>query len=106
LISTANNGRLDDAITTPRCEGSITLSGDDILTTKQVVQEYPQFNYGTLRYWRSANEGPPSFTLGPRGRVVYRRSELEAWLAEVEQATRRGGGVIATTDNPAEQVTA
>lgn len=45
---------------------------------------------GTLRYFRSTNQGPASFTLGRR--VVYRRSEVERWITEQEQATRRGGG--------------
>ncbi|MBZ4620983.1 helix-turn-helix transcriptional regulator [Mycobacterium avium] len=67
------------------------MAGDELLTTKQVVQQYP-FNAGTLRFWRSTNQGPASFTVGPRGRVVYRRSEIERWLAEQEAATRRGGG--------------
>ncbi len=44
---------------------------------------------GTLRYWRSAGQGPPSFRLG--GRVVYRRAELESWIAAQEAATSRGG---------------
>ncbi|OBB79317.1 transcriptional regulator [Mycolicibacterium peregrinum] len=44
---------------------------------------------GTLRYFRSTNQGPASFTLGRR--VVYRRSEVERWIAEQEQTTRRGG---------------
>lgn len=65
--------------------------GGDLLHTKQVSEEY-QIKAGTLRYWRSSNQGPASFTLGPRGRVVYRRSEVERWLAEQEQGTRRGGG--------------
>lgn len=47
----------------------------------------------TLRYWRHADTGPASFTLGRR--VVYRRSEVERWIAEQEQATRRGGGQCA-----------
>lgn len=64
---------------------------DDLLTTKQVCEDYPVFQPGTMRYWRHNNEGPASFTLGERGRVVYRRSEIERWLAEQEQATRRGG---------------
>lgn len=64
---------------------------DDLLTTKQVCEQYP-FNEGTLRFWRSTNQGPASFSLGSRGRIVYRRSEIERWLAEQESATRRGGG--------------
>lgn len=64
--------------------------GDEILTTKQVCEDYP-FNAGTLRFWRHSDQGPASFTVGPRGRVVYRRSEVERWLAEQESATRRGG---------------
>ncbi|BCO57180.1 helix-turn-helix domain-containing protein [Mycobacterium intracellulare subsp. intracellulare] len=43
----------------------------------------------TLRYWRHADTGPASFKLGRR--VVYRRSEVERWIAEQEAATRRGG---------------
>lgn len=68
------------------------MSSEELLTTAQVCQQYPVFNPGTLRFWRSANQGPASFTVGPRGRVVYRRSEIERWLAEQEAATRRGGG--------------
>lgn len=64
---------------------------DELLHTKQVQEQYG-INAGTLRFWRSTNQGPASFTLGQRGRVVYRRSEVERWLAEQEQATRRGGG--------------
>ena len=44
---------------------------------------------GTLRYWRANGEGPPSFKMGRR--VVYRRSEVEKWIAEQEAATLRGG---------------
>jgi hypothetical protein len=66
------------------------MGGDELLTNKQVCAEYP-FNPGTLRFWRSTNQGPASFTVGPRGRVVYRRSEIERWLGEQETATRRGG---------------
>lgn len=67
------------------------MDGNELLPTKQVEQEYG-INSGTLRFWRSTNQGPASFTLGPRGRVVYRRSEIERWLAEQEATTRRGGG--------------
>lgn len=33
----------------------------------------------TLRFWRSTNRGPKSAKLGRR--VVYRQSDVEAWLA-------------------------
>jgi hypothetical protein len=71
-------------------ERAVDMPGDDLLTTKQVCEQYP-FNAGTLRFWRSADQGPASFALGRGGRVVYRRSEIERWLTEQEQATRRGG---------------
>lgn len=61
----------------------------EYMTTADVAGE-TGINAGTLRYWRSTNQGPPSFSLGKR--VVYRRAELEKWIAEQEQATRRGGG--------------
>jgi predicted DNA-binding transcriptional regulator AlpA len=66
------------------------MAGDELLHTKQVEQEYG-INAGTLRYWRSTNQGPASFSLGQGGRVVYRRSEVERWIAAQERATRRGG---------------
>lgn len=69
------------------------MAGDELLHTKQVEHEFG-INAGTLRAWRSTDQGPASFTLGPRGRVVYRRSEIERWLAEQERATRRGGGPV------------
>jgi len=67
------------------------MTADELLHGQQVADEYG-LNYGTLRYWRATDQGPPSFTLGPRGRVVYRRSEIEKWIADQERMTRRGGG--------------
>ncbi len=61
----------------------------EIMTTRQ-VSETTGIPVGTLRFWRHTNQGPASFALGRK--VVYRRSELEAWIAEQESATRRGGG--------------
>jgi predicted DNA-binding transcriptional regulator AlpA len=43
---------------------------------------------GTLYNWRSRGEGPPSVKI--RGRVMYRSSELERWLAQQEHESRRG----------------
>ncbi|OKH66249.1 hypothetical protein EB74_04645 [Mycobacterium sp. SWH-M5] len=67
------------------------MTGDELLTTKQVCEQYPAFNPGTMRFWRATDQGPASFSLGRRGRVVYRRSEIERWIAEQEKATKRGG---------------
>ena len=60
----------------------------EIMTPKQVAEEtgIPE---GTLRYFRSAEIGPASFRL--QGRVRYRRIQVEAWIAEQEAATLRGG---------------
>jgi DNA-binding transcriptional MerR regulator len=38
----------------------------------------------TLRYWRHLGTGPDGFRLGRR--VVYRREDLDRWLAEQQQA--------------------
>lgn len=70
-------------------KGDGAVQPKQILTTKQVAEEYG-INEGTLRYWRHCNEGPASFTLGGR-RVVYRRAEVEKWIAAQEAATTRGG---------------
>lgn len=47
---------------------------------------------GTLRYYRSNGSGPVSFRLA--GRVRYRRADVLAWVADQEQATRRGGATV------------
>jgi predicted DNA-binding transcriptional regulator AlpA len=59
------------------------------LTTKEVAALYglPE---GTLRYYRQTGTGPASFKLGGR-RVVYRRSEVDRWVAEQEASSGRGG---------------
>lgn len=43
----------------------------------------------TLYVWRHRRQGPPSFRMGPRGRVVYRREALDAWIREQECADSR-----------------
>lgn len=60
----------------------------DLLETSG-VSELTGIPAATLRYWRHANEGPPSFKLGRR--VVYRREAVEDWIAKREKATSRGG---------------
>ncbi|MER7917378.1 MULTISPECIES: helix-turn-helix domain-containing protein [unclassified Streptomyces] len=43
----------------------------------------------TLYVWRHRRQGPPSFRVGPRGRVMYRVEALDAWVREQEQADSR-----------------
>lgn len=62
----------------------------EYMYTEEVAAEFPA-KAPTLRFWRCANQGPPSYTSGPRGRVYYKRSEVEAWFAAQEAASRRGG---------------
>jgi predicted DNA-binding transcriptional regulator AlpA len=38
----------------------------------------------TLRYWRHLGVGPDGFRLGRR--VVYRRQDVDRWVAERQQA--------------------
>lgn len=64
----------------------------DIIGTK-LAAELTGIAEHTLRYWRAVNEGPPSFKLGRR--VVYRRADVEKWMAQQEAATRRGGTAAA-----------
>lgn len=62
------------------------------MTTAE-VSSYTGIPSATLRYWRHTGAaGPTSFALGPR-RIVYRRSEVERWIAEQERAEqlRRAG---------------
>jgi DNA-binding transcriptional MerR regulator len=63
----------------------------DLMTTNDVETEFG-IPAGTLRYYRSSGAGPASFRLA--GRVRYRRSEVLMWIAEQEQATRRGGVAV------------
>lgn len=67
----------------------MTTSFDDVMTTKQVCATWPFLNQNTMRYLRHKGEGPASFLVS--GRVVYRKSEVERWLSEQEEATTRGG---------------
>lgn len=60
---------------------------DELLTFDE-VSELIGVSVGTLRNWRNANVGIPSFKVGRR--VVYRRSAIDQWLNEQEKATIRG----------------
>ncbi|MFF1796033.1 helix-turn-helix domain-containing protein [Kitasatospora sp. NPDC058263] len=54
--------------------------------TVQDAAKYLGISVNTLYVWRHRRQGPPSFRMGPGGRVMYRRGFLDAWLAEQEGA--------------------
>jgi predicted DNA-binding transcriptional regulator AlpA len=58
---------------------------DDLLTTDDVAA-ITRAPASTVRYWRHIGCGPRGFALGRR--VVYRRREVLAWLAEREADNR------------------
>ncbi|MCZ4123673.1 helix-turn-helix transcriptional regulator [Streptomyces sp. H39-S7] len=58
------------------------------LSVKEAA-EYLGLSPHTLYVWRHRRQGPPSFRMGPRGRVMYRRESLYAWIREQEQADSR-----------------
>ncbi|WP_078624432.1 helix-turn-helix transcriptional regulator [Streptomyces monomycini] len=43
----------------------------------------------TLYVWRHRRQGPPSFRMGQRGRVMYRQEALDAWVREQEEVDSR-----------------
>ncbi|MFE4829367.1 helix-turn-helix transcriptional regulator [Streptomyces sp. NPDC056672] len=48
----------------------------------------------TLYVWRHRSQGPPSFRMGPRGRVMYRLEALDVWVREQEQADSRSNTAV------------
>ncbi|BCK73095.1 hypothetical protein Srufu_070480 [Streptomyces libani subsp. rufus] len=56
--------------------------------------EYLGLSPHTLYVWRHRRQGPPSFRMGPRGRVMYRRKALDAWIREQEQADSRSNTTL------------
>ncbi|MEU7169643.1 helix-turn-helix domain-containing protein [Streptomyces morookaense] len=63
------------------------------LTVKEAA-EYLGLSPHTLYVWRHRRQGPPSFRMGPRGRVMYRREALDAWVREQEQADSRSNEAL------------
>ncbi|ARF75955.1 DNA-binding protein [Kitasatospora albolonga] len=58
------------------------------LTVKDAA-DYLGLSPHTLYVWRHRRQAPPSFRMGPRGRVMYRVEALDAWVSEQEQADSR-----------------
>ncbi|GAA1557338.1 helix-turn-helix domain-containing protein [Streptomyces globosus] len=58
---------------------------DDLLTPKQVCEQYPIFGTAQSlaeRRWRGAGPAYLKTSEGRGGRVYYRRSAIERWLNE------------------------
>ncbi|WP_409473368.1 helix-turn-helix transcriptional regulator [Streptomyces sp. HC307] len=62
--------------------------------TVQDAAKYLGLSPHTLYVWRHRWQGPPSFRMGPRGRVMYRREALDAWIREQEQADSRSNTAL------------
>lgn len=59
------------------------MEGTELLTTRQAAS-FLNRKVQTLRRWRVRSVGPPFIrpgTCSPFGRCMYRRSDIEAWLA-------------------------
>ncbi len=58
---------------------------EEYLTTAEVAAHL-RTAPSTCRYWRATNTGPAGFRVGRR--VLYRRSEVDAWIRARELAER------------------
>lgn len=63
----------------PRTIEDIKRDMYDALMTRQEVAEMTRQAESTLRYWATVGKGPKFFKVGGR-RVLYRRSDVQAWL--------------------------
>jgi predicted DNA-binding transcriptional regulator AlpA len=60
----------------------------------QDVATYMGISVNTLYVWRHRRQGPPSFRMGPGGRVMYRRDLLDAWLERQQQQDSRSNPAL------------
>ncbi len=73
---------------------------DSVGTTRRAflnvsdAAEYLGLSPHTLYVWRHRRQGPPSFRMGPRGRVMYRVEALDAWVRDQEQADSRSNPLL------------
>lgn len=65
--------------------GRREMPAGELLTIAEVADSV-RVPLATLRYWRYLGTGPRSFRVGRR--VVYRRAEIENWLAAQEALGR------------------
>ncbi|MFF4819392.1 helix-turn-helix domain-containing protein [Kitasatospora sp. NPDC001309] len=70
------------------------LAVEAAFMTVQDAATYLGISVNTLYVWRHRRQGPPSFRMGPGGRVMYRRELLDAWLVEQEDADSRSNSAL------------
>ncbi|MFC9740909.1 helix-turn-helix domain-containing protein [Streptomyces noursei] len=71
--------------------------------TVQDAAEYLGLSPHTLYVWRHRRQGPPSFRMGSRGRVMYRLEALDAWVREQEQADSRSNPALNPLNTPPQE---
>ncbi|MGW1712063.1 helix-turn-helix transcriptional regulator [Streptomyces sp. NPDC002156] len=83
-----------------RSSSDRSAAPDSVATTRRAflnvkdAAEHLGLSPHTLYVWRHRRQGPPSFRMGPRGRVVYRVQALDAWVREQEQADSRSNAAL------------
>ncbi|MFE4756595.1 helix-turn-helix transcriptional regulator [Streptomyces mirabilis] len=91
--------------TTQSSVPSVALSASQVAAFLSVkgAAEYLGLSPHTLYVWRHRRQGPPSFRMGPRGRVMYRRSALDAWVREQERSDSRSNPELSPLGAPPRQ---
>ena len=77
----------------PTAPASVSAARAAFLNVKDAAG-YLGLSPQTLYVWRHRRQGPPSFRMGPRGRVMYRREALDAWIREQEQTDSRSNPAL------------
>ncbi|MGG2459358.1 helix-turn-helix transcriptional regulator [Streptomyces sp. RGM 3693] len=86
----------------PACTAPSGALSAAFLTVKDAA-DYLGLSPHTLYVWRHRRQGPPSFRMGPRGRVTYRLEALDAWVREQEQADSRANPALNPLNTPPQE---
>ncbi|MFB7781448.1 helix-turn-helix transcriptional regulator [Streptomyces vinaceus] len=78
----------------PLAEPATPSALDASFLTVKGAAAYLGLSPHTLYVWRHRRQGPPSFRMGARGRVMYRREALDAWIHEQECADSRSNPAL------------
>nr|WP_106976948.1 helix-turn-helix domain-containing protein [Streptomyces sp. NRRL S-920] len=79
--------RVSPSPDSPAARSAVT--GDRAFLGVKEAAVYLGLSPRTLYVWRHRRQGPPSFRMGARGRVMYRIDALDAWIREQELADSR-----------------